>query len=478
MDISRLKAREIRKKLMSKEISSVEIVKAYLDRIEKMDGDINAFISLNDHALKEAEAIDKKIKNGQEIGSLGGLPIAIKDNIVTKNLRTTCGSKMLENFIPPYDAHVVTRIKEQGGIIIGKTNLDEFSMGSSTESSYFGPTRNPLNRDLVPGGSSGGSAAAVAAGFAPLSLASDTGGSIRQPASFCNLVGIKPSYGMVSRYGMVPMAHTLDQVGVMAKDIEDALLMLNGVKGYDKRDSTSSKRSDEDILIGSNLDQLKGLKVAIPKEYMENLPKNKDVQAKFEEAIEIFNKAGAIVDYVSIPHLKYATETYMVIVSSEVSSNLSRFDGIRYGHRAKEYETLDELYINSRSQGFGEDVKRRIMMGTYSLSSDHGHDYYNQAAKVRTLIKEDFDKIFKDYDVVLSLSTPRLPFEFNLIEKDPTENYKQSLYNVAVNLAGLCGMSLPMGFVDDLPIGLQIIGDRFREDNMIKAGLGFEKAVL
>lgn len=477
MDLTSLKAWELKEKLLSREISSVEIVKAHLDKIEKNNKEINAFISLNENALQDAEDIDKRLNNGETLGDLAGLPIALKDNIVTKNLRTTCGSKMLENFIPPYDAYVVERIRQGGGIIIGKTNLDEFAMGGSTETSYFGSTKNPLNTNLVAGGSSGGSAAAVAANMVPLALGTDTGGSIRQPASFCGLVGIKPSYGMVSRYGVVSMANTLDQVGVFGRDIKDSLLMLNGIKGYDKKDSTSFHKSNDDIAVNYNMDHLKGMKIGIPKEYIDFAPKNKEIQRKFEEAIEIFEKSGAIIDYVSIPHLEHAIQTYMIISTAEISSNLSRFDGIAFGHRAEDYENLDELYINSRTEAFGDEVKRRIMMGTYALSSEHA-DNYKKATKVRTLIKEDFDKVYRDYDVVISLTSPVLPFEFNLIERDPIEMYKQSLYTVAANVAGLCAMSLPMGLVDDLPVGLQIIGDRFREDKMIRAGLGFEKAVI
>lgn len=477
MDLTSLKAWELKEKLISKEVSSVEVIEAHLDKIGKVDKDINAFITINEEAIKDAKEVDKKIKNGEEVGILTGIPIGIKDNISTKSLRTTCGSKMLENFIPPYNAHVVDRIRQEGGIIIGKTNLDEFAMGSSTESSYFGTTKNPVNTNVVPGGSSGGSAAAVASNLVPLALGSDTGGSIRQPASFCGVVGIKPTYGMISRYGVVSMANTLDQVGVFGRDIRDSLLMLNGIKGYDKKDSTSSIKSNNNINI-EDMDYLKGMKVAIPKEYMEFAAKNKGVQAKFEESIEIFKNSGAIIDYVSLPHLKYAVETYMIIVTSEVSSNLSRFDGIRYGHRTKDYETLDQLYTNSRTEGFGDEVKRRIMMGTYSLSSEHADNFYKKAVKVRTLIKEDFDRVFKDYDVVLSLSSPVLPFEFNAFNNEPVELYKQGLYNVPPNIAGLCSMSVPMGTVDGLPTGLQITGDRFREDKMIRAGLGFEKAVL
>lgn len=478
MDLTSLKAWELKEKLIAKEVSSLEIAKAHLDRIEKMDDDINAFISLSDRVMEDAKLVDDKIKNGEKLGVLAGIPIGIKDNIVTKDLRTTCGSKMLENFIPPYDAHVVERIKAEDGIIIGKNNLDEFAMGGSTETSYFGPSKNPLNTELVPGGSSGGSAAAVAANFVSLSLGTDTGGSIRNPAGFCNLVGIKPSYGMVSRYGLVSMANTLDQIGVLGRDVRDSLLMLNAIKGYDRRDSTSSMKSNDEISIDLNDAKLEGMKVAIPKEFIEYAPKNKAIQDKFEESIEIFKNAGASIEYVSLPHLKYSIETYLITVTSEISSNMSRFDGIAYGYRSENYETLDELYINSRTEGLGDEVKKRIMMGTYFLSSTHAEEYYNKSKKVRALIMEDFDRIFKEFDLVLSLTSPELPYKFNILEKDPIEMFKQNLYNVGVNLAGLCSMSVPMGMVDNLPVGLQIIGDRFGEDKMIRAGLGFEKAVL
>jgi aspartyl-tRNA(Asn)/glutamyl-tRNA(Gln) amidotransferase subunit A len=471
----------MKEKILNKEISSRELLEAHIKKIEEVEPEINAFITLNkEEALKEAERIDEKIKNNEELGLLAGLPIGIKDNIATKNLRTTCASKILENFIPPYNATVIEKIKANDGIVIGKTNLDEFAMGGSTETSYFGPTKNPINKNMVPGGSSGGSAAAVGANEVPLALGTDTGGSVRQPASFCGVVGLKPTYGMISRYGVIPMANTLDQVGVFGRDVKDALLMLNAVTGYDMKDSTSSKKSDLPISIDLNerINYLEGMTVAIPKEYIELGPSNKEVQAQFDNALKVFENSGAKIEIVSLPHLEYALETYYIIMSCEVSSNMSRYDGIRFGHRAEEYNTLDELYKNTRTEGFGEEVKRRIMVGTYALSKGLAEESYKKALKVRTLIKQDFDRVFANHDIILSLASPILPYEFNSVINDPIEMYKADLYTVPVNLAGLCSMSVPMGTVDGLPVGLQIIGDRFKDANVIKAGLGYERAVL
>lgn len=484
MDITSLKAWEMKEKIVNKEISSRELIEAHIKKIEEVEPNINAFITVDkDGALKEADRIDGKIKNNEEIGILAGLPIGIKDNIVTKGLRTTCASKMLENFIPPYNATVIEKIKSNDGIVLGKTNMDEFAMGGSTETSYFGPTKNPINNKVVPGGSSGGSAAAVGANEVALALGSDTGGSVRQPASYCGVVGLKPTYGMISRFGVVPMANTLDQVGVFGRDVKDAVLMLNAVTGYDKRDSTSSKRANSGVLFGNSksdkdVNYLEGMTVALPKEYIELGTSNKQIQALFDEAIEVFRKSGAKIEFISLPNLKYALETYYIIMTSEVSSNLARFDGIRFGHRAEKYETLTELYTNSRTEGFGEEVKRRIMTGTYSLSAGYADEHYKKALKVRTLIKQDYDKAFANHDIILSLTSPILPYEFNSMINDPVEMYKADLYTVPVNIAGLCSMSVPMGTVDGLPVGLQITGDRFKEANIIKAGLGYERAVL
>ena len=484
MDITSLKAWEMKEKIFNKEISSRELIEAHIKKIEELEPNINAFITLDkEGALKDADRIDGKIKNNENIGVLAGLPIGIKDNMVTKGLRTTCGSKMLESFIPPYDATVIEKIRNSDGIIIGKTNMDEFAMGGSTETSYFGPTRNPVNYKVVPGGSSGGSAAAVASNEVALALGSDTGGSVRQPASYCGVVGLKPTYGMISRYGVVPMANTLDQVGVFGRDVQDAVLMLNAITGYDKKDSTSSKRVSPAILIGQSKKEkdfnfLEGMTVALPKEYIELGSSNKKIQALFDEAVAVFKNSGAKIEFISLPNLKYALETYYIIMTSEVSSNLARFDGIRFGHRAEKYETLTELYTNSRTEGFGEEVKRRIMTGTYSLSAGYADEHYKKALKVRTLIKQDYDNAFANHDIILSLTSPILPFEFDSIVNDPVEMYKADLYTVPVNIAGLCSMSIPMGTVDNLPVGIQITGDRFKDINIIKAALGYERAVL
>lgn len=480
MDITKLSAFEMKQMIHEKEVSSRQLIEAHFNKIDELEKSINAFITLNkEEALKAADRIDKKIKNGEKIGLLAGIPIGVKDNIMTKNLRTTCGSRMLENFIPPYDATVVERIKSADGIIIGKTNMDEFAMGSSTETSYFGATKNPIDLERVPGGSSGGSAAAVKAGEVALALGTDTGGSIRQPASYCDVVGIKPTYGIVSRYGTVAMANTLDQVGVFGRDVKDAVLMLSSITGYDEKDSTSFKNPEGTIIFGSfpkeidYTNYLKGMKIAIPKEIFKD-----DIDSRIKEeinkSIKVFESLGAEIDEISLPHLDYALAAYYIISTSELSSNLARFDGVRYGYRAKEYETLDELYINSRTEAFGEEVKRRIMLGTYSLTKGYAEDHYKKALKVRTLIKEDFSNAFSKYDVILSPTSPVLPFKFGEKIKDPLSMYKADLFTVPVNLAGLCAMSIPCGYIDGLPLGLQIIGDKYKEANIIKTGLGFE----
>ncbi len=479
MDITKLSAFEMKKKLHEKEITSRELIEAHFNKIEEVDGNINAFITLNKaEALKSADKVDEKIRNGERVGLLGGIPIGLKDNIMTKDLRTTCGSRMLENFIPPYDATIVNRIKDADGIIMGKTNMDEFAMGSSTETSYFGHTKNPIDNERVPGGSSGGSAAAVKAGEVALSLGTDTGGSIRQPASYCDVVGIKPTYGIVSRYGVVSMANTLDQVGVFGRDVKDAVLMLSSITGYDEKDSTSFKNPEGTIRFGSFPEEidynnyLKGMKIGLPKEIFGNAIDTK-IKDQITKSIKIIEGLGAEIEEISLPHLEYALAVYYIISTSEVSSNLARFDGVRYGYRGKEYSNLDELYINSRSEAFGEEVKRRIMLGTYSLSSGYADEHYKKALKVRTLIKNDFDKAFGKYDVILSPTSPVLPFKFGEI-KDPLSMYMADLFTVPVNLAGLCAMSLPCGYVDELPVGIQLIGDRYKEANIFKTGLGLE----
>lgn len=477
MDIAKLKAWEMREKLLKKEISSTEILKSHLEVIDSVEMDINAFITVDrENAMEAAKLVDEKIARGESLGVLAGLPIGLKDNIMTKDLKTTCASKMLENFIPPFDATVVRNIRREDGIILGKTNLDEFAMGGSTETSYFGNTKNPKNLEVVPGGSSGGSAAAVAAYEVAISLGSDTGGSVRQPASYCGIVGIKPTYGMVSRYGVMPMSNSLDQVGQFGRDVRDAYLMLKGVSGFDPLDGTSSHKSGVNFELENA--SLKGLKIALPIEYRDlRVTGDEKIRKIFDNTVKLFEREGAIIQYVSLPHLKYALETYYIISTAEVSTNLSRLDGIRYGYRTENYETLDELYTMSRTEAFGEEAKRRIMMGTYALSAGYQDEHYKKALKVRTLIKNDYDKTFEDHDVILSLTSPILPFPFDSIINSPVDMYKADLYTVPVNLAGLCAMSLPMGEVDGLPVGMQITGNRFQESKIIRAGYAFEKVV-
>lgn len=478
MDLTKLSAFEMKEKLHKKEITSRELIEAHFKMIEDRDDGLNAFITLNkEEALKAADRVDEKIKNGERLGLLAGLPIGLKDNIITKDLRTTCGSKMLENFIPPYNASVVDRIVEADGIIIGKTNMDEFAMGSSTETSYFGPSKNPLDLERVPGGSSGGSAAAVAAGQVALSLGTDTGGSVRQPASFTGIVGIKPSYGIVSRYGVVPMANTLDQVGVFGRDVSDAVLMMASITGYDEKDSTSFNNPEGTIIFSSfggdiDEDYLKGMKIGVPVEYLKDL--DQKIREKMDENIEILRKLGAEVEEISLPSLEYSLATYQAISSAEISSNMARFDGLRYGYRAEEYEDLDELFTRSRSQGLGDEVKRRIMIGTHLLSSGGQKEIYERALKTRTLIIQDFHRAFEKYDLILSPTTSEVAFKFGEKSQDPVAMHRSGSLSVGVNLAGLCAISVPAGNVEGLPIGMQFIGDKYKEANIIKAGLGLE----
>ena len=475
MDIIDLKARDIRDKILNRELTAVEIIEAYLNHIEDREKEINAFITIDkEGARAEAARIDKKLENGEVLGRLAGVPIGIKDNIVTKDIRTTCGSKMLENFISPYDATVVEMIKKEDGIIIGKTNMDEFAMGSSTETSYFGATKNPLDRELVPGGSSGGSAAAVAAKEVAIALGSDTGGSVRQPASFCGIVGIKPSYGRISRYGLVPVANTLDQIGVLARDTEDAAWMLSILSGRDEKDPTSINLDYE--YKPMEADGLNRIKIGVPKE-LYDIEMDADVKESFLRTIELIKENGGTIEEVSLPNLKYALETYLLISNAEVSANMARFDGLRYGFRAEGYNSLDELFIKSRTEGFGEEVKRRIMLGTYILNKDHAEDYHMQALKLRTLIRDDFDRAFENVDVLLTPTSPILPFKLDDKIKKPVDMYKADIFTVPVNLAGLCGMNIPIYNGETLPIGIQIIGDKFGEEDIVSLGLAIERMV-
>ena len=473
MDITSLTAMEIREKIANKEISAQEVIKAHLDRIKELDGDLNAFITITEEeAFEAAKRVDQKVKNGEKLGKLAGIPIGVKDNIVTKDIRTTAGSKMLENFIPPYDATVIKRIKEEDGIILGKTNLDEFAGSYSTESSYFGVTKNPIDRERVPGGSSGGSTAAVRAQEVALALGSDTGGSNRQPASYCGIVGIKPSYGLVSRHGLIPLSNSLDVVGSFARNVTDASLLLDVIAGRDEKDPTAMDIERRSYLEGLTGD-IKGMKVALPKEYM-NMPMDARVKEKVLQAAKVFEKLGAHVEEVSLPHAKYAWATYYLIVVSEISSAMAKYDGVSYGHRTEDYESLDELFIKSRTEGLGEEIKRSIMAGTYILSTEEGRKYYEKAFRVRALLKEDFDRVFEKYDVILTPTTPNLPFKIGESVKNPTEMYGSGIFCIPANVVGLCALSVPCGYVHGLPVGLQIMGDRFKEANILKAAYAFE----
>ena len=468
-------AHEIHDKYISKELKVIDVVKAFFDKIKTDDEKIKAYITLcEEEALKDAEVVQAKIDNGEAIGPLAGIPIAIKDNMCTKGVKTTCASKMLENFIPPYDATVITKLKEAGAIIIGKTNMDEFAMGGSTEHSAFFKTHNPVNLNKVPGGSSGGSAAAVAGDLAPISLGSDTGGSIRQPASFCGIVGLKPTYGLISRYGLVAFASSFDQIGPFAKDVEDTANLLNVIAGYDEMDSTSAEIEKVDYT-KSLVNDVKGLKIGVPKEFMAE-GVNEEVKAAVSAAVEKFKALGAEVSECSLSVADYALPTYYIVACAEASSNLARFDGIRYGYRTSNYESLEDIYKNSRSEGFGEEVKRRIILGTYVLSSGYYDAYYKKAQRVRTLVKEGYDKVFENYDLILTPTAPSVAFDIGSKVNDPLEMYMADLMTVSINLAGVPAISIPCGKdKEGMPIGLQLISKHFDESKLLQAAYTFEK---
>lgn len=478
MNITDLTVHELQEKLSNKEITSEEIVKAYIENIEEKDAEVQAFITkVEEDAINEAKNIDKKREN-EEIpkDSLAGIPIGIKDNINVKGLKTTCASKMLENFISPYNATVVENLQAENLINLGKLNMDEFAMGSSTEHSAFKKTRNPWNLNKVPGGSSGGSAAAVAANIVPWALGTDTGGSIRQPASFCGVVGMKPTYGLVSRYGVVAFASSLDQVGPITKDVTDAAILLNVIAGHDEKDSTSVNRPKKDYTKALKND-VKGMKIAVPKEFFAE-GVNEDVKKNLENAIEIYKSLGAKVEEISLDVNKYSLATYYIIACAEASSNLGRFDGIRFGYRAKNANSLKEIYKNSRTEGFGKEVKRRIILGTYVLSSGYYDAYYKKAEKVRTLILEEFEKVFKKYDVILTPTSPTTAFNIGENIKDPLTMYLADICTVPVNIAGLPGISIPCGVdKDGMPVGMQLIGNRFNEDAILNAAYTFEQKI-
>ncbi|MCI1700296.1 Asp-tRNA(Asn)/Glu-tRNA(Gln) amidotransferase subunit GatA [Liquorilactobacillus nagelii] len=459
--------------LVKKEVSVTDLVKETLTTIKERDQKLAAFLTLNEKAaLDQAAQLDQQGIDPANI--LAGIPLAIKDNIVTKDLRTTAASKILENFQPIYDATVMEKLAAQQAITIGKTNLDEFAMGGSTENSAFKTTKNAWDQTKVPGGSSGGSAAAVASGEVMAALGSDTGGSIRQPAAFNGIVGVKPTYGRVSRYGLIAFASSLDQIGTFTRNVKDNALLLNAISGLDPHDSTSSSQPVPDFAAGLNGD-IKGMKIAVPKEYL-GKGIAESVKTAIKQAISTFEKLGATVDEVSLPHSKYGVPVYYIIASSEASSNLQRFDGIRYGYRAQDVKNLEDVYVKSRSEGFGDEVKRRIMLGTFSLSAGTYDAFFKKAAQVRTLICQDFAKVFGNYDLILGPTAPTTAFGIGEDIDDPITMYMNDILTIPVNLAGLPGMSLPAGFANGLPIGLQLIANQFAENTMYRAGYAFEQA--
>ena len=477
MEIINLTVHELQEKLKNKELTIEEITNAYCDRIEEKENDIQAFVTvLAKDSKEQAKEIQSKIERGELSGDFAGIPIGIKDNMCTKGIKTTCSSKMLENFISPYNATVVEKINNENIINLGKLNMDEFAMGGSTEHSYFKQTKNPWNLNKVPGGSSGGSAAAVAANMVPWALGSDTGGSIRQPSSFCGVVGLKPTYGLVSRYGLVAFASSLDQIGPITKDVYDSAMLLNLIAGYDERDTTSVKIEKKDYTKALKND-VKGLKIGVPKEFFDD-GINKEVKQKIEEAIEKYKELGAIVEEISLDVAKYSLAAYYIIGCAEASSNLGRFDGIRYTYRAKDFKYLRDIYKKTRSQAFGSEVKRRIIMGTYVLSSGYYDAYYKKAQQVRTLVMNEFNKGFEKYDVILTPTSPTVAFDIGSKSNNPLEMYLADICTVSVNIAGLPGISIPCG-VDSqgMPIGMQLIGNKFQEETILNAAYTFEQAI-
>ena len=475
MNIVELTVHELQEKIKNKELTITQIVEAYIERIKEKEPKIEAFITLQlEEALNQAKKIDEEILNGKEITSLMGIPIGIKDNICTKGIRTTAASKMLENFIAPYNATVMEKINNKEMISLGKLNMDEFAMGSSTEHSYFQKTKNPWDLTCIPGGSSGGSAAAVAADMVPWALGTDTGGSVRQPAAVCGVVGLKPTYGLISRFGVIAYASSLDQVGVLTKDVEDCANLLNVIAGRDEKDTTSVDVGKKDYTKSLGQD-IKGLKIGIPKEfYGEGI--NEEVRQSLMLAIEEYKKLGAEVEEFSLNIADISLASYYIIACAEASSNLGRYDGIRYGHRTQNFSNIKELFKNSRSEGFGEEVKRRIILGTYVLSSGYYDAYYKKAQQVRTLVMNKFNQAFDKYDVILTPTNPTTAFKIGEKSNNPLEMYLSDICTVSVNVGGLPAISIPCGLDSKgLPIGMQLIGKKFSEETIIKAAHAYER---
>lgn len=461
-------------KIADKQLSSKEITEAYLENINKTDSEIGAYLTVTaESAIKTAEETDKKIAAGEKLSTLAGIPGGIKDNMCTKGVKTTCASKMLENFVPCYSSTAVEKLNEQGFVMLGKLNMDEFAMGSTNENSYFKPVKNPVNTERVPGGSSGGSAAAVAAKEAAFTLGSDTGGSIRQPAAFCGVVGMKPTYGTVSRYGLVAFASSLDQIGPLTKNVKDNALILNAIAGHDPKDATciGGDRPDYTAEIGKDV---KGMTVGLPTEFFGD-GVSADVKDAVLAAAKRYEKLGANIEEVKLPSLKHALSAYYVISSAEASSNLARFDGIRYGYRSENAETLDDIYKNSRSEGFGPEVQRRIMLGTFALSSGYYDAYYKKALQVRTLVVRDYNKVFEKCDFIISPVAPTTAYKLGEKTDNPLEMYMGDIYSVPINIAGVPSLSLPCGKDgDNMPIGMQLIGKPLGEATLYRAGYAFE----
>lgn len=473
MNLYELTAHEAHEKLVKKEFSSVELTKAVFDRIGAVEKDVHAYVTLDEEgALAQARKVDAMIAEGKPIAPLAGVPGAIKDNISTKGLGTTCSSKILENFVPIYDAHVIKKLRGDESVILGKTNLDEFAMGSTTETSYFGASHNPWALECVPGGSSGGSAASIVSGEALWTLGSDTGGSIRQPASFCGCVGIKPTYGRVSRYGCVAFASSLDQIGPITKDVTDAALVLNTICGRDVHDSTSLDVEVPDFT-KALVQDVKGLKIGLPKEFFEGM--DEDVKTCVMAAVKKYEELGAEIVDISLPHTEYAVTIYYIIAPAEASANLARFDGVRYGYRNQEATSAPEMTAISRTEGFGAEVRRRIMLGTYVLSSGYYDAYYNKAMQVRTLIRRDFEEAYKKVDVILTPTCPVPTFRYT-DKMDPLSIYMLDVTTIPVNMAGLPGISVPCGFAKGKPVGVQLIGKVLDEMTILRAAYTFEQA--
>ena len=475
MDWHKLTGHELAAKIKNKEVTSQAVTESVFQRIEAVEPRVKAYVTLlKDEALAQAKAVDQKIASGQKTGLLAGIPIAIKDNMNIKGSKTTCSSRILNNFVSPYDATIINLLRQEDAVFTGKTNMDEFAMGSSTETSYFGKTFNPWNLQTIPGGSSGGSAATMAADEAILALGSDTGGSIRQPASCCGIVGLKPTYGRVSRFGLVAFASSLDQIGPLTKDVADAALLMNVIAKYDPQDSTSANITPPDYS-KSLQNNVKGLKIGIPKEYFVD-GMDKEVEQSVREAIKVLEKLGAQVIEISLPNTEYCLAVYYILAPAEASANLARYDGVKYGYRTPEANDLLEQYEKTRGEGFGPEVKRRIMLGTYALSSGYYDAYYLKAQRVRTLIKKDFDEAFKQVDVIITPTAPGAAFKIGEKMDDPMQMYLSDIFTISVNLAGIPAMSLPCGFTSQkMPIGLQIMAKHFNEEAIFRAAYTYEQ---